>query len=885
MASDDFEPEYTENGQLIDFLEGIPLEATPEEMVRQKFLRILHFEYGYPKNVMRREVPIFSGASEQVDGNGNPIRADIIVYRSATACASRDQGQIIFVVECKRPERDDGYAQLVSYIYNTSAAGGVWTNDTDVVSYVRRTTPANALEVAPGFPRSGEDWDAVGRRPRGDLDRPRDVRGLLRLCHNKLHGIGIDADEEDLTMDMVRILLAKAQDEIGTSDLPEFYCTQEELRSAEGREVVAARVQKLFRKFADDNAGVFGEHERITVSAAAIAEVVTVLQHYAIMTRLEDADEWDLMGSAYEEYTSTHLKRQRGQFFTNRNVVNFMVEAAEPDSDVKMLDPAGGSGGFCTSVLRRARRLIVESSASETAREHQLANLRTRLFLVEISPRLVKIAKTAMLLNGDGHSGMTKGNTLGPFDDLDDWIKARCDVRQQPNLILTNPPFAGTGDGQVTDPATLNRFDLGHTWVEVDGVLQPSADLALGGCPPEMLFFERCLKWVAPGGVVGIVLPKSFLDTATYRAAREMLFREAQLLGVVNLHKNTFQPHTGVRTAIVFFRRYEIDEDRTLDYDIFMGISRKIGQDSEGRPIFRVGNDGETLDELDHDLDELLDAFRANRTGNLHPSEYRFATPRSELDETLNINPQRYLPHLNESLRRVQALDGVDNWTVTSLSGLASAIKIFKGPRLRTDNVIVESPDDGLEVEPYYTPSAVLQDKRDSVKWLDISKASDRQLAAFDKVRVRHGDLLVTRSGSIGRVGYIPESLDGAIVSDDAIRVRIDDPKLRAWAYAWLQSREAQNQLLRNEYGAVQQHLEPEHLANLLVPVPDDWRKVQDIVGAAEDFFASKEAADSASRLIGDRLLEVFGPTVGENREEDSQVVGDDESVLHGDST
>ncbi|MFX9050397.1 hypothetical protein ABTN54_20190, partial [Acinetobacter baumannii] len=72
-------------------------------------------------------------------------------------------------------------------------------------------------------------------------------------------------------------------------------------------------------------------------------------------------------------------------------------------------------------------------------------------------------------------------------------------------------------------------------WVtEADGTFVPSADFSRDGCPPEMLFFERCLDWLAPGGVMGIVMPKSFLDTSTYRPAREILFRDAQLLGVIN---------------------------------------------------------------------------------------------------------------------------------------------------------------------------------------------------------------------------------------------------------------------------------------------------------------------------------------------------------------
>jgi type I restriction enzyme M protein len=149
---------------------------------------------------------------------------------------------------------------------------------------------------------------------------------------------------------------------------------------------------------------------------------------------------------------------------------------------------------------------------------------------------------------------------------------------------------------------------------------------------------------------------------------------------------------------------------------------------------------------------------------------------------------------------------------------------------------------------------AVLQDKRDSVKRLELSRASAAQIAAFNKARVEQGDPLVTRSGSIGRVGYITETLDGTTVSEDAIRIRISDPTMRCYVYAWLQSREARDQLLRNEYGAVQQQLEPQDVQDLLTPVLDDWAAVQRLTDGTQAFLDAKELADTSTCDITARL-------------------------------
>ncbi len=776
-----------------------------------------------------------------LDRHGNPIRADIAIYYDADACANRDQGRIRLLVECKAPTKTEGHNQLVSYTFNTSAEGCVWFNGSgnkDEVLYYRRfSQPQNELRTWIGIPRFGESWDSLGRRRKSELLRPRDIKGLLRRSHNRLHGMGHDGEEEDLTMDMVRIILAKAQDEEAGSDLPEFYCTPEEYNSPEGRDIVAGRIGALFDQIRRNNPGIFSNHERITVGPQAIADVVVELQDYQLLADFNAADDWDIMGQAYEQYTSVYLKRQAGQFFTNRFIINLLVAMVDPAYDDVVLDPAGGSGGFLTGTMRYVRRKVAEGEGTPTAKQRQLDRHRNSLFMVEVHKRLVKVAKTAMILNGDGHAGMTAGNSLGDYSDFDKTIIARAG-KGVPRVILTNPPFAGIGDGRVTHSDVLRRFETGKRWVEQDGSFVPTQELAPEGTPPELLFFERCVDWLAPGGHLGIVMPKSFLDTATYRPGRELLFRECQLLAVINCHKNTFQPHTGVRTCLLVLRKKEVGEVLE-DYPIFMAISRKIGQDSEGVPIFKRDAANKLTEDIDHDLDEILTAFKEFKVGSMANSGYHFAIRRGDIDTHLRINPQMFLPHLNETLEKVAALDGKEGWTVSTIGELEPDIKIFKGPRFKSENIIVDEA--GPTTEFYYTPSALLQERSESVKIIDVARASTSQLRTIGAIRVRRGDIVITRSGSIGRISYITRKYDGAIVSDDLIRVRIGDERLRHYVFGFLQTKYAQDQMLRNEYGAVQQHLEPDHIRNMLVPIPDDPERLAHFSASVAQSIATRE--------------------------------------------
>lgn len=819
MKYQQFEVELNEEGKIEDFLSGKELVPTPEEFVRQNYLRILHYEYQYPKNVLAREVTIHYGSQELKDSAGNPVRADIVIYETAKACREKNQGKINLVIECKAPNEDSGYNQLVSYIFNTSANGGAWYNGNSTKYFRRLSNPDNSLIEWTGIPRKGEAWDALGRRKKEDLRRPKDIKGLLKRCHNKLHGRGIDGDEEDLTMDMVRIILAKALDEEKTAELPEFYCTPEEYTSDEGREVTASRIHALFTEVVSHNTDVFSEHEKISVGNRAICDVVIELQPYRMLSDLHESEDWDIMGYAYEQYTAPYLKRKLGQFFTNRLAVDLMVKMLDPAYTDIILDPAGGSGGFLTGAMRYVRRKILSSRGTKIAKQRQLDKHRTRLFLVEIRKRLVKIAKTAMILNGDGHVGMTQGDSLGPIADLNDNVN-RIAGEGKPTIILTNPPFAGTGEGRISDHAILDQFDSSIKWNQRGGEYISSGERNREGVPPEMLFFERCLDWLAPGGKLGIVMPKSFLDTITYYPVRNKMFNEFKLIAVINCHKDTFQPHTGVRTSLVFVEKPISPEELEENYTIYMAISKKIGQDSEGVPIYRRDGENNLTEEIDHDLENIYKDYEDFKNGNLTASEYRFSINRSDIDQHLRINPQFYLPNLNETIRKIESIDGKEGWSVTTIGQIENNVKVFKGPRMKSENIVVEKP--GKNIEPYYTPSAVLQEKGESAKLFNISLATPKQLKTIKAVRVYKGDIVISRSGTIGRVSYITNRLHNAIVSDDLIRVRIEDESIRHYVYSYLQTKAAYDQMIKNEYGAVQQHLEPIHIRDIIIPIPDD---------------------------------------------------------------
>ena len=204
----------TSDGRIIDFIDPKTTRPnTPEEHVRQGYARKLHYEYGYAKDLIVIGAPVNIGSETRYE--------DISIYQDAQSARLTDQAKIRLIVETKAADITSGVAQLKSYIFASSAEGGVWLNATDAPQYYRRyNEPTLKLADWPNIPREGEFGDGIGRHNKAKLRPPHDLVETFKRCHNALYKVGIDS--EDLAMDMVRIILAKYRDETNEGDMPEF---------------------------------------------------------------------------------------------------------------------------------------------------------------------------------------------------------------------------------------------------------------------------------------------------------------------------------------------------------------------------------------------------------------------------------------------------------------------------------------------------------------------------------------------------------------------------------------------------------------------------------------------------------------------------------------
>lgn len=811
----------TADGRIVDFLDHNVLRPnTAEEHVRQNYARKLHYDYGYSKDQIVIQAPVQIGSETKF--------ADIVVYQTAAAARSKDQGRIRVIIETKAPDERSGQAQLKSYIFATSAEGGAWVNETDAPLYWHRVE--NRLEVWPNLPHANEDWDAIGKHKKHQLRPPHNLVETFKRCHNALYKVGIDSD--DLAMDMVRIILAKYKDELNPGDTCEFRCTPSELKSADGRKAVADRVRDLFEQVRDDNLTIFDKHETISAGDKEIATVVKELQDFRFLSDDESEDTYDVVGAAYEVYVGSHLKGDRGQYFTERTMVRLLVQMVDPSEDDVILDPAMGSGGFLIAAMRHVTRKILRSDRTQASKRKAIHRFRNRIYGIDKSPKLVKVARTNMVLASDGHSGLVRGDSLEPLTKLPRDFQPKT---SPPTTILTNPPFGATSEHKLTperEPEILEQFDLGHAWRrDADGNLVVTTALTAEGAPPEYLFIERCIKWVTRGGKIGIVVPRGVLDNDKALPVRKLMLEEARVLAVVNCHDDTFKPYTDAKAALIVLERKETQAAREDDYAIFMAISQAIGHNGVGEPIYKTDKKGDIITDadghpvLDTDADEIFAAWQATQRGKKPSSEHYFQTPRAKLSDNLNLNPVRYLPRYSASRQAALVLGEQEGWTTELLGQIA---RVYVGPRFKRPYA-EKGVTSGPGILRYFTGNAITQTRGENIKYLDLNRAKPIQKKMIDKLYLHRGQIVITDSGTVGRVVYITSYHDGAIGTNNLIRVEVEDEALRGYVYQFLLSPMGQHQLKANIYGAIVDHLEADDVKNIVVPLPKDRALLESI--------------------------------------------------------
>ena len=596
------------------------VQLKPEEIVRQLYAARLIDEYGYPKERLAFEYPVHFGRETK--------KADIVISDT-----NRPEDAYI-IVELKKPKLKDGKEQLRSYFHATGAPIGVWTNG-EQISHYHRKDP-NHFEDIRDIPKARQKLADIlsGRFTLKDLiinDKLANERKslkdlILEMEDDVLANAGVDGFEE-----VFKLIFTKLYDEFKSKNNKtiidhhfEQHINANEWGDYEKRKECLARlddksfrhmgfrrkightdtelkteIQKLLEDAIKQWPGVFPEGATFELTDSHLAICVSKLQDVKLFnSNLLVIDE------AFEYLVSKSAKGEKGQYFTPRHVIDMCVKMLNPQRGEYMIDTASGSCGFPVhTIFQITDHLFSNAEISEQDKEDAL-----KVFGIDFDERTVRVARTLNLIAGDGETNVLHLNTLD-FDRWKDrtekdrkWIstygkgfermeKLRAEKdknrRFDFDILMANPPFAG----DIKETRILHQYELGRK----NGKSQNKVGR-------DILFIERNLDFLKPGGRMAIVLPQGRFNNTSDKRIRDFIASRARILAVVGLHGNTFKPHTGTKTSVLFAQKWDDALcPKVEDYSVFFAVSEKGGKNNSGDYIHLKDKTGrEKLDKNGH---------------------------------------------------------------------------------------------------------------------------------------------------------------------------------------------------------------------------------------------------------------------------------------------
>jgi type I restriction enzyme M protein len=598
----------------------------PEEVVRQLYTMKLLSEYGYPKQRIEFEHAIHFGREVK--------SADIVIF-------DKDRPIVEYIIiEIKKPKLQDGKNQLRSYTNATGAPIAVWTNG-EQISHYNRKDP-NYFEDITDIPKADQALADVlqERFTLKDLiikdkipNKGKSLKTIIQEMEDEvLANAGVDVFEEVFKLiftklydelqskkDKMRIEIY-LEDSLSNEERGEYDKVKEALmriddssfrvlefrNTGQSESELRNKIQRIFDDAKAKWPGVFSDASQIQLSPSHLSVAVSSLQDVKLFnSNLQIIDE------AFEYLVNKSSKGEKGQYFTPRHVIDMCVKMLNPKAGEYMVDTAAGSCGFPVhTIFKITGHLFQNTDIPEEEKENVL-----KVFGIDFDEKVVRVARTLNLIAGDGNTNVLHLNNLdyerwNESIENREWLEIygsglrRLEALQKEknsykefnfDILMANPPFAG----DIKESRIIHKYDLGYNENN-----RPKSKVGR-----DILFIERNLNFLKPGGRMAIVLPQGRFNNTSDKAIREYIAERARILAVVGLHVNTFKPHTGTKTSVLFVQKWD-DKlcPKVEDYPIFFAVSEKPGKDSSGDYVFLKNGGGQPkLDKnghmiVEHDL-------------------------------------------------------------------------------------------------------------------------------------------------------------------------------------------------------------------------------------------------------------------------------------------
>lgn len=593
-------------------LKGKWLVLKPEEVVRQEYIKRLVNTYGFELSQMEQEIQV----NNSHRGQGRAM-ADIVIWKNEKD--KLDSKSPIIVVECKAEHitvQEKDYFQGYNYASWAGADFFVTTNqkETRIFKVVKGHIPKQLEEIV-NIPTAEEikDEKKINALLKQTKAFTRDeFSKLLFKCHNIIRNN--DKLSPEAAFDEIsKILFIKIRYERSNSENQIFSseafkldkASYEKYKPKDGKDFYQFLFDQTKEDFKDDD--LFEPTEIIRIRENSFEAIVKELQIYNLSTTSDD-----VKGIAFEQFLGKTFRGELGQFFTPRTIVDFIVDILDPQEGEIVCDPCCGSGGFLIKAFEYVRVKIEEEvqnakediktqyyndeyeTLSEVKKaevdekvtdlfvklnaELDINNEKSRLrtlsydciFGTDANPRMSRTAKMNMIMHGDGHGGVHHNDGLLNVNGI---FENRFDI------ILTNPPFGArvektlkiTEADKYTDTTRIDKYQKRYGKAYDDALKQVNNNIGKSllslyktgvmSTLTEVLFIERCLNLLKPGGRMGIVLPEGVLNNANLQKIRDFVESKAKILLITSIPQDVFiASGATVKPSLLFFKKFTEEE-------------------------------------------------------------------------------------------------------------------------------------------------------------------------------------------------------------------------------------------------------------------------------------------------------------------------------------
>ncbi len=539
----------------------VPTDLRSEEDVKIKFLVPFLQHKGYESRCIDFNKPI----EIQEGRKQKTIFADAVVYTTAAKTAP------LIVCETKPPNegltnRDKGqaisYARLLDRIAPlVLVTNGAQTRVFQSLSKSRIAELPHRKDLREDFVKfvvSAEMREALRTEAKHELfiiDDVQSFKVILRACHDEIrNNEGYDATKS--FDELSKVLFCKMYEEKNHPEDSNRFRTLifDDSSSKLGVNVVT----QIWNETKNDPrfVGLFEPKSVIDLQDRTIRKIVSLFEDYDLSLTA-----FDVKGEAFEYFLGETFTGGLGQYFTPRNVVEFMVDAVDPKIGQKIVDEFCGTGGFLIYAFEVVSEKIRLQEFSEDEKEKWKTELSNRsLFGTDWAERTALACKMNMIVHGDGSAGISLHHGL---TDVPGKIE-----KGGFDLCITNPPFGSIEN----DPAILRQYDLGKG--------RKSQERSI-------LAIERGLQLVKPAGIVAIVVIDGILNNDSKAYVRDYIRKTAWVRGIISLPAVTFEGYNSrAKTSILFLEKKKVTPDETGEQQpTFMAVAENTGYAPNGMAV------------------------------------------------------------------------------------------------------------------------------------------------------------------------------------------------------------------------------------------------------------------------------------------------------------